>query len=414
LVPKAASAFASVELGLGVASYLISSTFHTFQWQQEMALLAETIIAVGFAAATFVKQNGNKEALVVGATGLLLPFFARLTVVGLSVGPEKMPIETSLAIGLVVFSYGTVALAAGTRWRYASFLVWPAIAFAAIWYGNALMMVPMTRGLDAALATSLLFAALGASFYALQGFKTDSKAAVLSLACIGIGGFATRLAELWLTSPYVGMQVVTSLVLGATLCAAAGVGETLLKKWVPGTVAAWALLAFAVFEYYVGVSSSMPLLFVGLRPLHAGLDFGLITLILAVFAALSIGTARFLDNRGPLWIAASLVGWFLFTRWALVAFQLGHVTLQREPSVTIAWTLYGTAILALGFVFRAAQLRYVSFAVFGMAVAKVLLVDLIDTDPMVKVGVLLGLGLCLLGGAYAYVRARRGADAGAV
>lgn len=83
---------------------------------------------------------------------------------------------------------------------------------------------------------------------------------------------------------------------------------------------------------------------------------------------------------------------------------LGHAALS------CAWSVYAAALLALGFRFRVRALRYVALGMFGLTVAKVMLVDLSRVEQIYRVTSFLVLGVLLFAVSWLYHRAgaRRG------
>lgn len=71
---------------------------------------------------------------------------------------------------------------------------------------------------------------------------------------------------------------------------------------------------------------------------------------------------------------------------------------------SIAWLLFGVALLALGFVRQAAALRHAGMALVCIVVAKVFLIDMAGLQGLLRVFSFLGLGAALIGLGYAYRR----------
>jgi uncharacterized membrane protein len=68
--------------------------------------------------------------------------------------------------------------------------------------------------------------------------------------------------------------------------------------------------------------------------------------------------------------------------------------------------LYGTALVIVGIQRRYAPLRYLAIALLLLTVAKVFLVDLSELGGIYRIIGFMGLGLCLLLGAWLYQRFR--------
>ena len=71
---------------------------------------------------------------------------------------------------------------------------------------------------------------------------------------------------------------------------------------------------------------------------------------------------------------------------------------------SVAWLLFGVALLALGFVRGVAALRHAGMALVCIVVAKVFLIDMAGLQGLLRVFSFLGLGAALVGLGYAYRR----------
>jgi uncharacterized membrane protein len=73
-------------------------------------------------------------------------------------------------------------------------------------------------------------------------------------------------------------------------------------------------------------------------------------------------------------------------------------------SYSVAWLLYGVALLGLGLFLKQRLLRYASLVVLLVTAAKVFLADMDDLTGLYRVASFLGLGLSLVGIGYLYQR----------
>lgn len=73
-------------------------------------------------------------------------------------------------------------------------------------------------------------------------------------------------------------------------------------------------------------------------------------------------------------------------------------------SYSIVWLLFGVALLALGFVRKAAAFRHAGMVLVCIVVAKVFLIDMAGLQGLLRVFSFLGLGAALIGLGYAYRR----------
>ncbi|EMA35429.1 DUF2339 domain-containing protein [Halobiforma nitratireducens] len=95
--------------------------------------------------------------------------------------------------------------------------------------------------------------------------------------------------------------------------------------------------------------------------------------------------------------------------YATAATGLAVLVLALELSglgVSIAWVLLGLALLVAGFTLDVRGLRALAIGVFGLATAKVFLVDTRDLDTVARTLSFLVLGAVLLVASYAYARSR--------
>ena len=122
----------------------------------------------------------------------------------------------------------------------------------------------------------------------------------------------------------------------------------------------------------------------------------------SVSIAFSIGK----DQTDPRLIVPFLAGWAIVSRLGLILFALPSDLRLASFSMTIAWVVFGCALLASGFIANLRNYRFAALTVLLAAVAKVLAIDMSTVTPELRVAALIGVGLALVGGGYAYVRKR--------
>ncbi len=227
------------------------------------------------------------------------------------------------------------------------------------------------------------------------------------------------------------------------LVAAIALGGAALVRW-PGLEAVWGLLlltvAWAAVDHllrrldggrYALLSLAAALLHLLLTDLptqpeleHAFTGPWALALwgTLAVTLALAAGLLREEPVPGPrlrpmLWALAGGLLFFGLTGELVQYFT--HTGLDDETAhlagglaVSAWWILYAAGCFFLGFRRQIAILRQAGFAVVGLALAKVLLVDLARLDALYRVGSFLIVSLVTLAVAYAYHRKGQ-RDAGA-
>lgn len=136
-------------------------------------------------------------------------------------------------------------------------------------------------------------------------------------------------------------------------------------------------------------------------------EIGCLVGVLACYG-ITVGTVRRVYGSQPLLEAAiACLGWMTFSRLAFVTPAALHRHTDSVLSTSVAWIAYAVLLIVVGFAWSVQSLRYVSLAVFGATVGKVLLVDMANTDPAIRVCVFLALGLAMLAGGNAYIRRHR-------
>ena len=79
---------------------------------------------------------------------------------------------------------------------------------------------------------------------------------------------------------------------------------------------------------------------------------------------------------------------------------------QAQTALTVTWTLIGTATLVIGLARHRPMLRHAGFGLLGLAIAKVVLIDMASMDVAYRAVVLAGVGLLLLASAYLWTHFR--------
>ncbi|MFN8650710.1 MAG: DUF2339 domain-containing protein [Gemmatimonadales bacterium] len=128
------------------------------------------------------------------------------------------------------------------------------------------------------------------------------------------------------------------------------------------------------------------------------------------------GLVRRAESDAPRWLRPALWAWAGLVLLVGVTEELLRTfTGQRLAaglSVSAWWILFAAGCFVLGFLRSQKALRYAGFAVAGLALTKVLLVDLSTLDAFYRIGSVLILGLVSLGVAYTYHRRARRARGG--
>lgn len=131
----------------------------------------------------------------------------------------------------------------------------------------------------------------------------------------------------------------------------------------------------------------------------------LVSLGLARISALTLGERDIKSGMG--YALAAFAGYGCVNDFASPVLGPGGAGLTEAASWTLGMALYGLGLLPLGLMLRSQILRYASFAVIGMTTLKFVAEDLQSLDPVIRIGLLLGLGSLVLLASYSiYLRPR--------
>lgn len=137
------------------------------------------------------------------------------------------------------------------------------------------------------------------------------------------------------------------------------------------------------------------------EPLHLWLLIGLTVLVAF--------TSGLLDNQqsdgepdhtnsNVLAVFASCAGWFFAGNLALISLS----SLPQNARLTIAWAAVGLALLPIGFIAARRVVRFTSFSLLGLTLAKIIMIDLSQVDLPIRIVVLIALGSAILGLSYLF------------
>jgi len=272
------------------------------------------------------------------------------------------------------------------------------------------------------LVNAVVTAAAGWAVLDADGNHQGATAWVLAVAAAHVLLFA--LSRRRGISPEVGILVAgEGAALAAVGLALALHGTALVAGWsVAGIVVAWAARRGGDRRGYVAAAIYLALatgqaVIVEAPPqaLAYGLDsvWGATTSLLLVTAAW-LALARLLpaDLREEGQIAQSIAAALVVYLGSVLVVELagadGSTTQSSQLALSAFWAVLGFAALVVGLVRDARPLRIAGFALLGLAVGKVFLVDLAALESAWRVASFLALGLLLLAGAFAYQRARSG------
>ena len=150
---------------------------------------------------------------------------------------------------------------------------------------------------------------------------------------------------------------------------------------------------------------------VGMLPIANGL-----LLAYAVPAAMAVLARQWIDADPERRVAVLAEVTASILAFVYVSFEVRHVfdpSFERPGldadglelyTYSIVWLLFGVALLALGFVRKAAAFRHAGMVLVCIVVAKVFLIDMAGLQGLLRVFSFLGLGAALIGLGYAYRR----------
>jgi uncharacterized membrane protein len=177
------------------------------------------------------------------------------------------------------------------------------------------------------------------------------------------------------------------------------------KGIIPKIVAAIVAVAGAV--YMIGVFQQL-----NLAPFKIFLNINF--LIAVVFIISLFLAAKFTSTDKIFKPAFAIVG--IITLWVILSQEIylywQHKTFDDEHIanwqflaqmyISIAWAIYAFILMVLGFVRNNAYLRYISFLIFGVLLAKVFLVDTHEIKNIYRVAAFLVTGATFVGVSYLY------------
>lgn len=134
-------------------------------------------------------------------------------------------------------------------------------------------------------------------------------------------------------------------------------------------------------------------------------ELGMLSILLAALVSVALGVGlKENDSRLAL---AFVMGWAVISRLATILIALPSDFKLANFGVTLSWIVFGSILLGIGFLANLKHYRYAALTVLLSAVGKVLMVDMATTTAELRVTVLLGVGVVLLAGGYAYIRRRQ-------
>jgi hypothetical protein len=135
------------------------------------------------------------------------------------------------------------------------------------------------------------------------------------------------------------------------------------------------------------------------------LDPWIVTGLLAGLVLTCLAIQRIREENAMYWLAA-LLSWPLVSHLGWILLGPKGLGMNDNASVTAAWIALALTLLTLGFAREKMHLRLSSLMVIGATIFKVALVDLANTDQVIKALILILLGALTLGGGYWYIHTK--------
>lgn len=385
--------FAAVELLLAFGTYMVQGD-NVGSWQTKawaMGTLVASTITVGWFTA---RDNEHAEASIFATLALVFLTGSRWVML------PYADLDAALPMLLVAWPWFAVvtSLVLGKRSLVAVVISISAWILATVLYFG-LTEVSVGPEPRFAILLSTLVAAPILCWVTLQRVSDDSRGGAkdMTLNLFGLASAATltQLLNLIFTNHY---RIAPAEAILYSLAAISLIGSAVLastQRQVGGLLG-WIFAAGSVSLFIGTPNVTWSLAAVGLQ--------------IMTFVATSLLTARWMKKTGqdgaplPIYVGVAVV-WFL----------LESLTKAWEVSLSPEWvtvgfrSLFAVLLLVTGFRADDRTMRLSSMAVFGVTTVGVLFRVIWEAqDPIIRVLMLTGLGLAMLGGGYAYIRSQKG------
>lgn len=403
--------------------FTTASAAFVYMGTQKFALPVElTILATAAATALIlcrsttplIKETSSPEAMPCIGSALLLAIASRASWI-LAEGPLSSAIDPVSALSLTWLAFAAGMTAILDRKLFASHV----LACVAVGIAG---LIHLSRenllGLDYRLHMTILLSAVGTLWFVGRRSISLAKGDDAVQASIGVvGGLIASVSAgalyLTLLQPF-GMPEAAATVMAL---AAASLGCSVhlaARRWVSSAILSGGFAAAGFIAYL------WPILIqaegVGSLSARISKPLGVYALPLAIVVLVAVTVAGILASRLPkvkpiAVFLAMAFNWPMFVQIGLLTTAGLYDPAHWNWVISGFWVLYGSIILALGFIRDERILRFGSFGIFGMTIIKIFTWDLGQSiDPVMRVVILLGLGLAMLGGGYTYIRTRAGKD----
>jgi len=235
--------------------------------------------------------------------------------------------------------------------------------------------------------------------------KTSEEAGLNSLAmAFAMIGFAIglKLDDWWAT---VGWIVESAAVIW--------VGLKARREWM--RIGGALLFAFSLVTLFMQGFFEAPSGFTPIFNPRVGATLAIVAVAFALAVIHRRNGAHLFDRAKPeiatLWVGGNVLLVALITTeisfyWTMWETVDATANFARQASFSVAWAVYGTALIVVGIMRRYAPVRYLAIGLLALTVGKVFLLDLPQHGGLYRIIGFAGLGLFLLLGAWLYQRYR--------
>jgi|GEM_PF-7094022 len=387
--PLESAVLSCAGLGLALYAYLFAASAGLPE-RHEVAIVIALMAALGGTTWIGSRAKVGLPALVVGAL-IGAPLAMRLTVLFLET-PGSFTALSASAFGGAVYSSVLVICATGRRSQGVWGAGWAVFVFALFaWLFDVTSATAMPNEFAVPMNLLLMISASLLAIGARNVGLAEGEGMLQGFAAFLFGALWVRLAVLVLpveSACAVAWGALT-FALGLSVVAARFRKHSLIFS-------GYAAFGVACFSY-AAIDSPIPW----------GHRVGLVAFGLVVLVAVTLAGIQERSERPAILNVAAFAGWWVVTHLVWVLLTNSNLEVTGQGSSTIGMTVYALLLIGLGFAFRERILRYWSLGIFAAAATKVVLVDLAGLDAALRVLVLMGLGVAMIVGAYAYIRFER-------
>ncbi len=389
-----------IVFGLSLVAYISPWSSDVFLATYETHFLIYAIFGAATQSWANQKLGQSSQAATLVASLLGLPMMLRISDIWVAPAWSGRE-ERAMFVGLGVFTAYSLIL--GYRNKWSGFV---GIAYAGV---VATLIAYNLGGKYPAGVETLIVLYVGLMAVALPWIANRCEFPEINTqigAAAGLVVFLVcRLSVIWLCDQGP-LSLLNAVAVGLLGCAHFGALLTMRFGWSGTAVIGWGVaLMSAVLAFF----SNDGMMFETRRSEPFGMQMGLLLAAISAVLISGLASKRFDQQTKATEVACAVVILPLWTR-------VGHLLLTEvvgikdAPAVTAAWIIYACITIGIGFRFNLQALRFFSFSVFGLTIAKVMLFDLSGLDPGIRVVILLFLGIAMIVGGYVYIRVKARED----